>query len=43
MQDDRVWLWAGFVPPGSHSVQVLDPIFGMVKDKFFVTPREVEI
>lgn len=41
--DDECYVWAGFVPPGSHQVTITDPINGTFQDKFFIGNRQKDL
>ena len=38
-EDDRVWLWAGFIPPGIAQFTVNDPLNGQSDKTLLITPR----
>jgi hypothetical protein len=39
-QDDEVWVWSGFMPPGAHKCVIHDPINTSVVKNVAVGPRK---
>lgn len=42
-EDDELWVWAGFVPPGAYTFQVNDILNGQLQQTFLVGPRMNEV
>lgn len=41
--DDDCFVWAGFVPPGHHKIEVEDPLNKTIQDSFLAGTRQDDI
>lgn len=42
-EDDELWVWAGFLPPGAFTFQVDDPLNGTFHQTVLVSPRLTDL
>ena len=45
MEDDNIYIWAGFAKPGKHTVMIKDPLIldGPIQETFIVGVRAQEL